>query len=144
MLKEDHSDTLPTLGNYTRVLALQRRLKEAQEWNELCLPSIKKNRLEKRNTLALRLLHNKSHVDANMGQITDTQNLMREVVQLKKSHLCSVHPETLLSIRVLGLSRFSWVTTKSQTPVHFGGISSPTRRRFCLYYGRSDNSVIFT
>lgn len=100
LFTEDHPSTLQILGNYALVLILQNKYEAAEKWNEVCLESMKKIKLEERNPIVLRIKHNKAILDMNQGRFLEGLDLIEKVIRLKKQYIGDLHPDTLLSIQI--------------------------------------------
>ncbi|KAL8784774.1 MAG: hypothetical protein Q9195_008910, partial [Heterodermia aff. obscurata] len=100
VLGEDHPATILTMGNYALALILQNKLEDGQKWNDQALGLIKNNSLECLNKFYL--LHNRGAILFRKDYDIEAKKCMEEVVQLRKQDLGAQHPETLLSIDLLG------------------------------------------
>ena len=105
VLGEKHPATILTMGIYALGLILQNKLEDAQTWNEQALKLFKNNNLEGQSKL--QLLHNRGFILLKNDHDLEAKKCMEEVVQLRKHDLGSHHPETLLSIDLLGQCEFA-------------------------------------
>ena len=100
VLGEHHPATILTMGNYAHALILQNKLEDAQKWNEEALGLFESNRLEGLDKF--HLLHNRGFILLKNDHDIEAKKCMEEVVRLRKHNLGAQHPETLLSIDLLG------------------------------------------
>ena len=99
-LTEDDPDTILNLANYVLSLTFQNKFTEAQKWNDHALYLTKKNKSEGKNSLLL--LHNRGYIYMILDRAIEGRQCLKEVVRLRKEHLGDLHPDTLVSIEVLG------------------------------------------
>ena len=102
MYTENHPFTLMTLGNYALVLALQHKSTEAKRWNDHALLLMMRNGIDEANPLVTRLLHNKSFIEQQLGNLPQARDDLNKALTLKMEHEGDKHPETLLTMRTLG------------------------------------------
>lgn len=97
---EDHPGTILNLANYVLALTCQSKHIEAQRWNDHALYLTKKNKSE--GITSLLLLHNRGYIYLMLDRAIEARDCMKEVVRLREEHLGDLHPDTLMSIDVLG------------------------------------------
>ena len=97
---EDHPSTILNLANYVLALTFQSKHTEAQKWNDHALYLTRKNKSE--GKISLLLLHNRGYVYLMLDRAIEARECLKEVVRLRKEHLGDLHPDTLMSIEVLG------------------------------------------
>ena len=100
VLGENHPDTILTMGNYASALISQNKLEDAQKWNEQALGLYESNSLEDINKL--KLLYNRGRILLEIDHDVEAKKCMEVVVGLEKRYSGAQHPETLLSIELLG------------------------------------------
>lgn len=111
LLTEDHPDTIQTMANYVMTLILLERVEEARQLNDKGLDLVKINNLE--GDTFFHLLHNKGYILKECDQVQEARSCMEEVVRLRRTHLGSEHPETMLSILILAQCEMALGNSKS-------------------------------